>query len=253
MKTYNYIPCIQDTDSISFRKQDSSPFSEEERIILLDEINKLLPKMIIYEDDGYFEKVVAVKAKNYALYDPREKKEKQIKLKGSSITDPKKEPALQEMLKKILVDSLIHETEDYVEIYYNYVREALDIEDIHRWASKKSITETLLKSDRRNETKVVDALEGLDYQIGDKVYLFQDIVGERQKIVKDELVFKKDGTPTMIDNDVYKRVEQFDGSYDKWHYVKRVYNTINILAPVIDMERIEKFHLKSRRKLVEKL
>jgi hypothetical protein len=52
-----------------------------------------------WEDDGVFEKVGVLKAKNYIL---REKGSVENKKKGSSITDSKKEPALLEMLDKII-------------------------------------------------------------------------------------------------------------------------------------------------------
>jgi DNA polymerase I len=237
-----------DTDSISFRKPDGSEFSKEEMEEIIEEVNSILPEMIEYEDDGYFDRVIIVKAKNYVL-----KSGDKIKYKGSSLTDPKKEPALIEMLHTIIEESLIKEDLDYVEIYNKYIKEVNNIKEISRWATKKSITENLLKSDRKNETKVVDALKSTEYSIGDKRYLFNDIDGMVQKYEKGEPKFLKDGSPKMIENKILKLVENFDGSYDKFHYAKRVYDTVKILQNVIDMERVLNYNLKRNQSLMEDL
>ena len=138
-----------------------------------------------------------------------------------------------------------------LEIYEEYVKEAVSIENINRWATKKSITETLLASDRANETKVVDAIKDIDYQIGDKVYLYSAIDGMKEKMSKGKVVtLKSTGKPKMIENKILKRVELFDGDYDKWHYTKRVYDTIKILENVIDMDKIINYNLKKNRELI---
>lgn len=139
-----------------------------------------------------------------------------------------------------------------VEIYEKYIQEALNIQDIKRWSVKKSITEKLFESDRANETKVVDALGDRPIRVGDKVFLFTKIEGEKQKIVKGEPVFLKSGEPKMVENQIIKMIEDFDGDYDKWHYVQRVYKTVEILKNVVDIDQITKYHLKSNRKLLEK-
>lgn len=250
-KTHNFVIVNADTDSISFRKQNGEEFTKEEMDNLITEINNILPELIEYEDDGYFDKVVVVKAKNYVL---REKGKDKIKYKGSSLTDSKKEPALIEMLREVIEQSLIHEKADYLDIYNKYLKEILDIQDIHRWAVKKSITEKLFSSDRANETKVVDALNGKPVQVGDKVFLYNDIEGLIPEVKKGQVtILKKTGQPKMIENKVLKLVEDFEGTYDKFHYVKRIYDTMNILQNVIDMDRLPKYHLKSNHKKLDEL
>ena len=241
----DYVMVNADTDSISFRKADGSAFDKEEMDELIDEINECLPEMIEYEDDGYFDRVVIVKAKNYVL-----KSGEKIKYKGSSLTSPSKEKALTEMLHNIIEGSLIHENWDYTEIYQDYVKEAINIEDINRWTTKKSITETLLASERANETKVVDAIRGTDFQIGDKVFLYSVIDGMKQAEAKGEPVFLKSGKPKMVENKILRRAELFDGDYDKWHYAKRVYDTVKILENVIDMDQVVNYNLKKNRPLL---
>lgn len=238
-KPHNFVITNGDTDSIAFKKKDESEFTEQERLDLLEEINGLLPELLNYEDDGYFEKFVVNKAKNYILYDG-----KKIKIKGSSFKDAKKEPVMKEMMMKIIEDCLIHERRDYVDIYEEYIQEVYNMIDITRWAGKKNITEKVMNNDRTTEAKVRDALEGMDQDvvIGDKVFLYNAIDGMIQDSDKDGLkVYKKTGLPKMIPNRVLKHVSLFNGDHDVDHYLKRVYDTINIFSNILDMQRIKKY------------
>lgn len=246
MNSYNFILNNADTDSIMVSKPDGSEFSADEQQKLLDELNSLFPENIKFEHDGYFKCVVVLKAKNYVLWDG-----KKIKTKGSAFKSSTKEPALAELLNTV-VNSLIHNGEDYTDIYERYVSEAMDINEISRWCVKKSITKKLLNGTRKNETKVLDALDIDDLQEGDKVYLYNAIDGEVQDSAKGELVFYKDGRPKMIPNKVLKLSEEFDGNYNYLHYVKRVYDTISILKSVIDMDKITKYHLSKFQPLLDK-
>jgi hypothetical protein len=248
IKNHDFIIGPVDTDSISFCKPDMTEFTEEERVSLLDELNSIMPEFMLYENDGYYSACLAVKAKNYCLL---EKGSDTIKYKGSGFKASSKEPALAEFLKKI-VESLIFETGDYTDIYERYVSEAMDINEISRWCVKKSITKKLLNGTRKNETKVLDALDIDDLQEGDKVYLYNAIDGEVQDSAKGELVFYKDGRPKMMPNKVLKLSEEFDGNYNYLHYVKRVYDTISILKSVIDMDKITKYHLSKFQPLLDK-
>ena len=128
-----------DTDSISVRKYDNSHFTEEERISLIKEINSILPDMIEYEDDGYFDHALIIKAKNYCLVEENTTK---VKKKGSSITDSKKEPALTEMLDRMIEDLIFNNGSDLQNIYLEYIREVKGIKDISRWSVKKNITKS---------------------------------------------------------------------------------------------------------------
>jgi DNA polymerase elongation subunit (family B) len=180
---YDFKLCNCDTDSISFSKRDGGEFPEEEQIQLLDRINSLLPEKIEYEDDGLFDRVLVLKAKNYCLL-----QNGKIKKKGSSITDSKKEPALTEFLDR-MIDSLIYERDNLVEIYNEYIKEAVNITDILRWSVKKNITAAVLNPTRTNEQKVLDALEGMEVQEGDKYFMYSALDGMIQKKEKGELVF----------------------------------------------------------------
>ena len=61
------------------------------------------------------------------------------------------------------------------------------------------------------------------------------------------VILKSTGRPKMVENNVLRMVDDFEGSYDMFHYVKRVYSTMDILKNVIDMDKLPKYHLKSNR------
>lgn len=248
MKCHDFHITNADTDSISFRKSDNSPFSPEECEKLIEEINSLLPDMIEYEDDGYFDHALIIKAKNYCLVENGSTK---IKKKGSSITDSKKEPALLEMLERLISDLIYNEGKSLISIYKEYIKEVSNIQDISRWANKKNITSAVLNPTRTNEQKVLDALQGKKVQEGDKVFMFSDIDGEVQKVQKGEPVFLKSGEAKMVPNRILRLVEDFQGSYDLEHYLKRVWMTTKILENVVDIDTFIKYHLKSNLKLLE--
>jgi DNA polymerase elongation subunit (family B) len=234
-----------DTDSLSFCKEDGSPYTEEEEKMIFKELNDIMYSE--WEDDGRFDQVLVIKAKNYVLVNGDKKK-----VKGSSITDTKKEPALREMLDE-LVDDLLSGGSNTVDIYHKYVREACNIKDPSRWAVKKSVTASVLNPQRTNEQVVLDAIKHKNPREGDKFYLYTALDGERQDIKKGEPVFLKNGVPKMIPNNVLKCIEDWNDDAYVEHYVKRVYKTICILENVLDLSQYTKYHLKSNKKLLEEL
>jgi len=257
IKVHDFILGPVDTDSISFRKPDHSPFTEEEMQSLLTEINSLMPPMVEFEDDGYFEKVIVLKAKNYILdlgenFDPNNH-EKKITLKGSSLKDSKKSLALKEMLDTFIQDLLDTEGKNIETIYHKYIIEATNIQDISRWATKKSITKAVLNPTRTNEQKVLDALRGKDFSEGDKVYLYSAIDGEKQDVKKGVPQVSAKGKPKMVANRILRCVEDWGNDYDRKHYIKRVYMTLEILKNVVDLSEITKYHLKGNKDKLEKL
>src|ERR1035437_7321349 len=204
----NFLLVNADTDSISICKQDMSPFSEEEQDKLLEDLNGQFPEHINFEEDGYFPVLIVLAAKNYILYDG-----KKIKTKGSSLKDTKKEPALREFLDsciKLLVEDAPQE--QLVEIYNKYVKEALNVTDIKRWCSKKTITTAVETSERANETKVKDAIAGSEYKQGDKVYTF----------------FKLDKSLCLVEN--------FNGDYDKRKLLERLHKTSLVFKSILPVK-----------------
>lgn len=204
-------------------KPNGEQFSQDELTNLLNELNSLYPETIVFEDDGYFQSVIVLKAKNYITYDG-----KKIKIKGSGLRDTKREAALREMISKI-IDSLLFEETNLLDIYNRYIKEAMNVTDIKRWAAKKTITASVLDPQRTNEQKVLDALKDSEYSEGDKRWFF------------------------FTEDDSLCLVERFTGSYNRLRLVEKVYKTISIFSSVIDISQFPKYHLKKNKALLENL
>lgn len=213
-----------DTDSISFSKGNETFISKEERGELLKSLNSLFPERIRFEDDGYYTKLIVLGPKNYIL----QTEDNKIKIKGSSLKDQKKEPALLEFIQ-VIINSILEEKYNYLEIYSNYIKEILNITDIKRWSSKKSITEKVLNGTRTNETKIKDAIKDSEYKEGDKAYMFFD------------------------EDDTLKLVENFKGSYNKNTLLKKLYKTSLAFETVIPKETFLNYSLKRSKKLLEEV
>ena len=212
-----------DTDSIMFCKRNMNPFTKEERSILLDELNSLYPDHINWSDDGYFETVVVLKAKNYILYDG-----KKIKIKGSSLRSSKLEASLKDIQKEF-IDAIIYDRNNFLDIYNKYIYEAMNITDIKRWSSRKTITSKTETSERANETKLMDAIAGSNYKEGDKCLVY----------------FLEDASLCLAEN--------YTGAYDKLKMTERVFKCIQVFANVIDMTPFLNYKLKKNKKALDEL
>ncbi len=138
-------------------------------------------------------------------------------------------------------------------IYHKYIKEACNVQDITRWAVKKSVSDKVLNPTRTNEQVILDAIKHKNPREGDKYLLYTALDGLRQKIVKGEPVFLKSGEPSLIPNNILKLVEDWSGDEYKEHYVKRVYMTLDILKNLVDMSKFIKYHNKSNLKKLEEL
>jgi hypothetical protein len=216
MEQYNFVICNADTDSISFRKEDHSPFSEEEQEKLLKELNSLYPEKIKWEHDGIFEVFVVVKAKNYIkLHDGV------LEIKGSGLKDPKKQPAIREFTDKVINCLVYDKTNEILNIYNEYIREINNLKDICRWVRKMTITESVLNPKRTTEQKILNALEGKKMQQGDKIYVF----------------FKQDESLCLQEN--------WNNNHHPVKLMASLYNSLNTFKNVLDMTQFPKYHLKS--------
>jgi len=225
---HDFIIGPTDTDSISFCKQDGSPFSKEERTILLKEINDLSPELILWEDDGYYPIACALKAKNYILKTESGK----VKVKGSALTDKKKEPALKEMIDAF-IESITTEADplSLVDIYHDYIKEAHNVQDISRWCSKKTITKAVLEcvtneAARLNERKVYDAVKDIPgLQEGDKVHLYPCIISQHEERKE----FKNGNVKIKVIKETgLKLLDRWTCDHDSEKLVDRVVATTNI-------------------------
>lgn len=214
-----------DTDSISFCKSGFEAFSEEERVSLTKSLNDLYKTDDIrWEDDGYYETVIVIKAKNYILYDG-----KKIKTKGSALKATLKSPALKEFIKRIT--SAMLEGEDcFRDIYEEYVKEIMNLSDISRWATKKTVTDKVLNPKRTNEQKVLDAIKGKEISEGDKIYTF----------------FKSDDSLCLV--------EDFNGDYNQSKMLQSLYKTAQVFDSVLPTkDYFINYSLKTKRKLLDSL
>jgi DNA polymerase elongation subunit (family B) len=134
-----------DTDSISITNGEE--LSDEECTNLLIDLNSLYPDRIKWEDDGYYEKVIVLKAKNYVLKRRGEKP----KYKGSAIKATLKEPRLKDFIKDIIKEIGL-DRNNFIQVYNKYVKEIHTINDIKPWCTKKTITDKVTNGTRPNET-----------------------------------------------------------------------------------------------------
>lgn len=245
-----------DTDSFSYT--DGTAPTKEKFTAEIAELNSLYESLIKWENDGVYEKIIVVKAKNYVLV-----KDGKTKYKGSSLTDQKKEPRLLQLLEEFLQILLSNKSKEEQQILleqtYNLAcREVVDDFKVDEWVTKKTVTKAVLNPVRKNEQGPKDAIDEAiandvisGVQEGDKIYLYSAIDGEVQKTDKNGPVFaKKSGQAKMIENRVYRFKELWNNDEDTWHYISRVRATLEILENVIDTEKFVKYHNVKNRKLL---
>lgn len=210
-----------DTDSIMVTKPDEDPFTAEEQKALLDELNSIMPSGIKWEEEGVFKRVVVLKAKNYILFDG-----KKIKYKGSAVKATVKEKALQEFIKELL-DEMLNSTYNFLDVYEKYVKEIMDLKDITRWCSKKTISKKVMEGTAKQQTQIKDAIKGTEYAIGDRAHFF----------------YKGDETLCLV--------EHFNGDYNKDRLLKKLYTTTDTFAAVMDNSIFINYTLKKNKKALE--
>lgn len=209
-----------DTDSISYQAPLGDNIEDH-----LKDLNSIYPDKIRWENDGVYNGVLVVKAKNYAL-----RQGEKIKIKGSALKATMKETALVWFLNRS-IESLLYQVPMTIEILYDkLVSEIRDGSlDISQWSSKKTITKAVLNPQRTNEQRVLDALKGEHIQEGDKVRMF----------------FETETTLCLEQN--------FKGVYDKDKLYEKLYKTVKVLEPVLDMNNFPNYKLKRNKKALEEL
>jgi hypothetical protein len=250
---HNFVigPC--DTDSVSYCKQDMSPFTSEEIDNLLSEIKQLSPEFMEWEDDGYYDTCIVLRAKNYVLWDGKKKS-----IKGSAFKTSSKEIALKEMMEE-MIDAMIFRKEDQLtDIYHKYIKEALNVTNISRWAQKKTITRAILDCasgpSRKNESNVWDAIKGeQDIQEGNKVLIYPVILG---KDVQAGRISEKTGKPLKDKSKEItglKLIKYWNDDQNCDKLIERVYDTVCIFEKVLDMNKFVNYGLVKNKKLLETL
>jgi DNA polymerase elongation subunit (family B) len=224
---HDFIIAPSDTDSISFCKSDMSEFSPAELKTLLGEINEQSPEKVLWEDDGYYKTIIALKAKNYVLYDG-----KKLKIKGSALKGSTKCEALKEFMKKT-IETMVYSpvevvTPELQKLYSNYVGEIMNITEIKRWSARKTLSSTMVESERKNETRVMDALVGSNYREGDRFFVYR------------------------MPDESLRLAENFDGTYCKTSLLKNLHDTVSIFDTVLDVKSMFlNYALKKNYKLID--
>lgn len=190
-----------DTDSISFCT--GTELSAEEQNGLLADLQKRFPERIKWEHDGYYPTLIVLKAKNYILYDGEK-----IKIKGSALKSSKTETGLKEFLNEV-IDDLVYNKDNLPQIYSKYVREIMDVQDIKRYSSKKTVTEKMEDSERTNEAKLREAIKDANLSQGDKFFVF----------------FNEDDSLVLAEN--------FKGSYNRNKLLKKIHKTSQVFSAVL--------------------
>ena len=242
-----------DTDGLKFCKPDMTPISKAELSVLTAEINEKLDELITLEDDGYFEEITIIKTKNYIT-----KEAGKVKIKGSGLTDQKKELAMLEMVKKI-AHAVLGELDydELQEIYMSYVQEALVLTDIKRWSKKMTLTKSVLNAEtdptaRMNEKKPWEAIKDKNLSEGDKFWVYPVKGPDKQQVVKGEPVFyKKTGEPKMVENIILKSWDDYSSDQHLPKLLERCYKTISIFKTVLDMSLFLDYSKPKNRQLLE--
>lgn len=198
-----------DTDSITIYK-NGEKFEEDEINGLINEINSILPEHINFELDAVYDVIVVFKAKNYAY-----REGKKTSTKGSALKASTKSEALKEFINGTISDLLHLKTNEEIQNNYNtYVQEIKNVDNIKRWSSRKTLSSTMMESERANETKVIDAIKGSNYKEGDRFFTF----------------YKNDDSLCLAEN--------FDGDYNRKRLFKQLYDTASIFDTVLPTKEL---------------
>lgn len=145
--------------------------------------------------------------------------------------------------------------EKLISIYNEYIKECLNVKDISRWATKKTVTKAILncKDDpeaRANERKVYDAIKDTVIQEGDKVYLYPAILSTtiEQTTYKNGNIKEK-----VIKETGLKLVENWNNDHDVDKLIERVYATAEILSSVLPIDKFIDYGLKKNKELLKTL
>lgn len=111
-------------------------------------------------------------------------------------------------------------------IYHEYVREIVNMKSIERWSARKTISQAVLNPEHTTQKKIAAALEGTDYQQGDK----------RQMYFKNDDTLALEGT--------------FTGDHNQGRLLSKLYKTICIFKPVLDISKFLNYSLKRNEHLL---
>jgi len=201
-----------DTDSFSFCG-DIVDYDKER-----EGLNALYSDHIHWKNEGCFEKVLVVKAKNYVLYDGEN-----YTIKGSGLKGTMKEKALQKFMKDVIVTLISGQGGLIPHLYDRYAIRIKGITDITDWCSKKTVTDKVLNPKRTNEARILDAIGTKPVREGDKIFVF----------------FKEKEELCLAEN--------FTGEYHVPTLHSKLFKTIKIFEPVLKDMEFKNYSLKRHR------
>ncbi len=213
-----------DTDSFSFASKDKFNKDDYERFRL--ELNALFDKQISWEDDDFFKKFIVLKAKNYIL----QYEDGKLKIRGSALTDTKKELYLQGFINKI-IDLLLKGHKDqifdvYRSICFNLKNNKFDIKQLLK---KVKISDAVLNSQRKQETDILDAVvqANIEPQLGDRYMVYRTI--------DDKL-------------EIFNEINGLNVNIET--YIEKTFNTLQTFENVIDLDLYPDYTLKRNQCLI---
>jgi hypothetical protein len=165
--------------------------------------------------------VLVVKSKNYVLDDG-----KKLKVRGSALLGTMKEPRLQDFMNDI-IDLFLKNKRDHIfHVYNEYAKEINNITDIAPWCMRKTVTNSVLHPERKQEEKVLEAIKNIDYQEGDKVSLYS------------------------IDSETLGLRDDFNFEYDRDVYYTKLHDTLSIFETLIDPTLYPNYKVKRNKDLI---
>ena len=209
-----------DTDSFSFTT--GKTLNKEDIELLRTDLNSLF-NGIIWDDDGYYERFIVLKAKNYIL---QKKVRESYSVKGSGLTDSKREKKLTEFNNKIIEALLKENLDNLFDIYRNYIDDIKNLTDVSGWLKKYKITEAVLDPKRKQEIDIYNAVSRKhnNLQLGERYYMFRG--------KDDTLLFEDEfnGQNHCIDT-----------------LLEKTYNSLKIFGNVIDIRLFPNYTLTANR------
>lgn len=215
-----------DTDGVLFKYPEG--MSKDDVNALIQEISESMPDGIEIDNDGFFDKAIAYKPKNYALLPAGED---EFKVKGVSLKGRSKEPFLLEFLQRQLqyiFDGDVQAAhDDYMNLTRQIAAKNLSVDALSKRARVKMNLDTYI------EKKVE----------GDENQLPQYEVALRADKIHDYDVLKGDmfryyiGGGNAKHYKSYKRarlVEEYDNDENVYHYLDRLKKTVEILQEMVE-------------------
>jgi DNA polymerase I len=216
---HHFVLVNADTDSVSIAFDDMSPISKDTRQEILQAVNSMFPDKIKWEDDGMYQSVIILKAKNYIL----KKEDGTVKIKGSALKSSKTEKALKKFMGDV-IDRLLNDKEpEITDIYHKYIYDIHHLTEIEPWCSTKTITDKVLNPQRTNEQKILDAINPTEVEMGDKLLFYFD------------------------ENSALKQPKDWKNDHHRGKMVSKLYKTLEIFDEVLDMTQFKKYHLKNKK------